>query len=278
MDVLLNRGSNPHLLDGQKRTCLHHAASFGCPKMIDRLLKEGLYRKTGDINGWTPLDWATRAGNLTNFKILSETVAGAIGLLKPRRIAIYHGHVSLASHLETVIRISPEHVLGDLPTASFPTKELLHNDGTEHVPSGIVEKSVENEDLGAQDLRSGNIESEFDSSGMELKNLLNSQSQAMPAPKHLGVWCDGCDLPICGPRHKCSVCVDFNYCFKCIASSKYNHPSHGFELMAVEEATPFNVQLGLNVMLKRKMRRITPIDWLKEGADLKRRASSPPAK
>ncbi|KAG7009377.1 hypothetical protein G7Y79_00002g004920 [Physcia stellaris] len=40
--------------------------------------------------------------------------------------------------------------------------------------------------------------------------------------------CDGCDLDIYGPRHKCSVCIDFDFCFKCIETAKQSHPPHAF--------------------------------------------------
>lgn len=64
------------------------------------------------------------------------------------------------------------------------------------------------------------------------------------------VICDGCELVsdtcavisssrarltflkyIFGTRHKCLVCPDFDYCFKCVRSASATHLSHGFEVI-----------------------------------------------
>lgn len=237
VEILLNYGSDPHILDGQKRTCLHHAASSESAKLLNRLLKEGLDPKVGDIDGWTPIDWAAKAGRLTNIKILSEAVAGTADLSKPKSIAIYHGQTSLADYLETVNQRSMEPVAENLPNEAFPIHRPPRINETEYLPSKSEGGSVANGSSNIQDVPNGNLESEFVSGRTEFTDILNSQLRVMPAPQHLGVWCDGCDLPICGSRYKCSVCADFDYCFKCVTSSQDNHPSHHFKLMAVEGAT-----------------------------------------
>ena len=246
VEVLLNYGADLWSLDGQKRTCLHHAAASGSAEIITRLLKEGLDPRAGDIDGWTALDWAARAGRLTSFKILSEAVAEAINLWKTRNIAVYHGQIALASYVETVSKNSLDRV--------------------ECLPDGSHRcRSVLNECHQIESFPTANVDTESVPNYTELTNLLDSQHQAMPAPQHLGVWCDGCYLPICGPCYKCSICADFDYCFKCITSSQDNHPSHDFILMAVEGVTAFNVQLSLSLLLKHKMRMTPPLDWLKLG-------------
>ncbi|KAL8795430.1 MAG: hypothetical protein Q9195_002019 [Heterodermia aff. obscurata] len=42
-------------------------------------------------------------------------------------------------------------------------------------------------------------------------------------------FCDGCELYIYGPRYKCSVCPDFDFCFKCINTAEQSHPPHKFD-------------------------------------------------
>lgn len=232
VEVLLKYGSDPHILDGQKRTCLHHAASSDSAKALTRLLKEGLDPMVGDIDGWTSIDWAAKAGRLTNIKILSEAVAGPIDTWKPKSIAIYHGQMSIADYLETLSQRSMENVVEGPPNEAFPTETPRRINEIEYLPSGSVGRPVPNGGPNIQDFPSGNLESEFVSGRAELTDIGKCQLQAMPAPQHLRVWCDGCDLPICGSRYKCSVCANFDYCFKCVASSHDNHSSHHF--MAVE--------------------------------------------
>lgn len=236
MEVLLKYGSDPYILDGQKRTCLHHAASSDSAKALTRLLKEGLDPMVGDIDGWTSIDWAAKAGRLTNIKILCEAVAGTIDNWKPKNIAIYHGQMSTAGYLETLSQGSIEDVVEGPPNETFPTATPRRIKEIEYLLTRSVGRPVPNGGPNIQDFPSGNLEPALVSGRAELIDIGKRQLQAMPAPQHLGVWCDGCDLPICGSRHKCSACTDFDYCFKCFKSSHDNHPSHHFILMAVEGA------------------------------------------
>ena len=42
---------------------------------------------------------------------------------------------------------------------------------------------------------------------------------------HMRVECDGCGVhPIVGPRFKCTVLKDFDYCSKCEATKPHPHP------------------------------------------------------
>ncbi|KAM0276211.1 hypothetical protein ACHAQH_006975 [Verticillium albo-atrum] len=40
--------------------------------------------------------------------------------------------------------------------------------------------------------------------------------------------CDGCDKYICGVRHKCLDCPDWDYCNECIVNAKFVHANHRF--------------------------------------------------
>lgn len=41
-------------------------------------------------------------------------------------------------------------------------------------------------------------------------------------------YCDNCDKPIFGVRHKCIDCPDWDYCNQCVSSSQECHPGHRF--------------------------------------------------
>jgi len=52
------------------------------------------------------------------------------------------------------------------------------------------------------------------------QNTINPQSVIHP-----NVECDGCGMaPIVGPRYKCSVCKDFDYCQTCEERKPHPHP------------------------------------------------------
>lgn len=55
----------------------------------------------------------------------------------------------------------------------------------------------------------------------------NKPAEQLNGPIHNRVICDGCGMnPIVGPRYKCAVCEDFDYCSKCEEqfSQKHQHP------------------------------------------------------
>ena len=79
LQYLENQGFDLQALDKHKRTCLHHAAinlNVGSDKMIQYLLSRGLDAGQTDIDGWTPLLWAARAGCIVNVEILLDAGAG----------------------------------------------------------------------------------------------------------------------------------------------------------------------------------------------------------
>ena len=63
---------NPFLTDSQGRTCLHHAAANGSPKVVSKLLDWGLDPNMPDLDGWTPLFWTAKAGRLENYRLLED--------------------------------------------------------------------------------------------------------------------------------------------------------------------------------------------------------------
>ena len=56
--------------------------------------------------------------------------------------------------------------------------------------------------------------------------------QEMAEVIHAGITCDGCDKnPIEGPRFKCLVCNDFDFCHDCLKSSAQKHAGHLWIMM-----------------------------------------------
>ena len=102
--------------DGQKRTCLHHAAAGasrpGAHVVIGYLLEQGLDPNQSDVDGWTPLLWAARSGNITHIRALLEAGAGSFyqGDKEwiPFAVASYHENTLAAAILRPSNRPLPE--------------------------------------------------------------------------------------------------------------------------------------------------------------------------
>lgn len=110
-----NRGFDPGALDKQKRTCLHNAAASPDAKsraVLEYLLEQGFDPSQSDVDGWTPLLWAAKAGNITNTQTLLD--AGAESFYQcdrewiPFAIATYHENTQAAAILRPSNRPLPE--------------------------------------------------------------------------------------------------------------------------------------------------------------------------
>lgn len=115
LQYLENRGFDPKALDKQKRTCLHSAAASpyaGSRAVVEYLLEQGLDPSQTDVDGWTPLLWAAKAGNITNIQTLLD--AGADSSYQGDRewipfvIATYHENTRAAVILRPSNRPLPE--------------------------------------------------------------------------------------------------------------------------------------------------------------------------
>ncbi|MCJ1251609.1 hypothetical protein MMC30_008844 [Trapelia coarctata] len=81
---------------------------------------------------------------------------------------------------------------------------------------------------------------------------LDGMAIALCAPgrnmRHFAI-CDGCDKYICGVRHKCLNCPDWDYCGTCIKSARHIHPGHRFVPIYEAIATPASYRVlhhGIN--------------------------------
>ena len=110
-----NSGFDLEAQDRQKRTCLHIAAAGTHAEshaILEYLLERGLNPSQGDVDGWTPLLWAAKAGNITNIETLLEADAGSFYQGDrdwiPFAIATYHENSRAAAILRPPNRPLPE--------------------------------------------------------------------------------------------------------------------------------------------------------------------------
>ena len=145
-----NHGFDLEALDKQKRTCLHSAAAgsrAGSWGVIDYLLEQGLDPNQSDVNGWTPLLWAAKAGNVTNVQGLLD--AGADSFYQgdrewiPFAIATYHDNAPAAAILRPSDRPLPDKLLTQHSSMSLRHPnflcdgcELVSCRSLDHLPVG----------------------------------------------------------------------------------------------------------------------------------------------
>lgn len=69
-----------------------------------------------------------------------------------------------------------------------------------------------------------------------------------------------------GPRYRCTICPNFDFCFKCILSSHETHPSHRFEMILFSQPRrPLPSLDGLEVLekdIKREVKMKDLTDYL----------------
>ena len=115
LQYLENQGLDLRALDEQKRTCLHHAATNSKPgsgEVIEYLLDRGLDPVQTDVDGWTPLHWAAKAGHVMNINKLLAAGAGCDYQNDrewvPFAIATYHDNSSAATILRPLDKPLPD--------------------------------------------------------------------------------------------------------------------------------------------------------------------------
>jgi hypothetical protein len=79
---------------------------------------------------------------------------------------------------------------------------------------------------------------QIDSSRCSNYSTVSQQASAV----HNGITCNGCNQsPILGPRYKCAVCPDFDYCERCETTKEHNHP---FLKIRRPEQMPINLYMS----------------------------------
>ncbi|XWW95859.1 hypothetical protein V2A60_003827 [Cordyceps javanica] len=64
-------------------------------------------------------------------------------------------------------------------------------------------------------------------SGTVMPDYINIKMAPGRNRMHMAI-CDGCDQNICGVRHKCLDCPDWDYCSECVENANFIHPNHRF--------------------------------------------------
>ena len=102
-------------LDKQERTSLHFAAASewqGSGAVLNCLLERGLDPCQRDVDGWTPLLWAAKAGKIANVQLLLDAGAGSFYRddqeCIPFAVATYHDNTPAAMMLRPHNRPLPE--------------------------------------------------------------------------------------------------------------------------------------------------------------------------
>lgn len=115
LQYLENHGFDLGMLDKQKRTCLHIAAASlnrGSRAVLEYLLEQGLDSSQSDVDGWTPLLWAAKAGKAANIKMLlhadGDTFYQGDREWIPFATATYHENPRAAAILRPSSRPLPE--------------------------------------------------------------------------------------------------------------------------------------------------------------------------
>ena len=106
LEYLGNSGCDLGALDKQKRTCFHSAAAdtrAGSRAVLEYLLGRGYNPSQTDVDGWTPLLWAAKAGSTSNIETLLDADANDSYQDDrewiPFAVAMYHENTQAAAFL-----------------------------------------------------------------------------------------------------------------------------------------------------------------------------------
>ncbi|KAL2046479.1 hypothetical protein ABVK25_011834 [Lepraria finkii] len=219
-EMLLNKVTNIHYKDRQGRTALHLACAGGNLATIKLLSNVGLDPTTTDMQGRDCLHHGASNGSASTTTWLLKQ--GLNPNLMDRNDwtslhwAAKSGSVETLETLRNAGSISShESINGWTPQAIA----LFHHCG--YLP--ILTSGVHNEITSRY-----TVPEHAASHAVPKDDPYTTGDQISPGPIHRA-RCDGCFLEICGPRYKCLECTDFDYCFKCKASSDVTHAPHRFE-------------------------------------------------
>lgn len=114
-EYLERSGFDHGVLDKQKRTCLHSAAAgtrAGSRAVLEYLLGRGFNPSQTDVDGWTPLLWAAKAGSITNIVTLLDADTHSPYQDDrewiPFAVALYHENTQAAEILRPPNKPLPE--------------------------------------------------------------------------------------------------------------------------------------------------------------------------
>lgn len=125
---------------------------------------------------------------------------------------------------------------GDAPTKGKRRKhhkkdKKIKKDKDEKIPKKAFKKMIKKElDKQCQQIFesmfNGNADQQVQNQDDQINSMSNTATTINPQSMvHPNVECDGCgQCPIIGPRYKCTVRKDFDYCSKCEETKNHPHP------------------------------------------------------
>ncbi|KAK7409059.1 hypothetical protein QQX98_008763 [Neonectria punicea] len=207
--VFLEAGGDINACDKMGRTALHWAAQPGRDQVVQKTIsllsnKEDI--DTPDIDGWTPLCWAARGSNTW----LDDRRPGERqDQVKTMKLLLENGANPF------VVASVGEQKWTPLKIARFSGQSI---EVLELLSRGDVTAGTENAELAE----------ETDKDMSKTANLRTS-------------YCDFCRCVIRGFAYHCTICFDFDFCFKCYPHRRLLHssPDHIFKQEGPEfEASP----------------------------------------
>ncbi|KAI9667433.1 MAG: Ankyrin-2 [Bathelium mastoideum] len=196
---------NPWIRDKQQRTLIHNVVTqYAVHDLYDLVTKQLKLRgkkpkELGepDKDGWSPLHWACKSGKVATVRLLCQ--AGANPDLKctrgwtPREVAIYHNRRDLVLPFKDDLIMSP----------------IESNSTNAELPS-LIE--------GFSPLSRA-------STGKTSATITEQPIATKPGERRPGVVCDGCLTEVYGIQFHCTVCPNFDFCYKCAWTKEETHRS-----------------------------------------------------
>ena len=118
LDLLLSLGASTTKLDAQGMVLMHHATLAVDPiPCLDRLIGNGCSIEPKDSAGWTPLHWASKAGNIATVARLLDAGANQSELdcsnMTPLDVAVFSGNLHLRGILFEPLRSDSRTTAGE---------------------------------------------------------------------------------------------------------------------------------------------------------------------
>ncbi|MCJ1423533.1 hypothetical protein MMC29_001417, partial [Sticta canariensis] len=242
VQTLLEKGADVNAQGGRYGNALQGALYGGHEKVVQTLLDNGADLCRKDMQGRTPLHLACAGGQFKMVERLSNDPFGLTVIDKQGRNCLHHaasrGSIELITWLlkkgvdpNFADRNNWTSLHWAAKSGSVATVRVLKGAGcklTIEAIEGWTPHSVaifhQNESLQSELASDQDI-----NPSVAAAESTDNERKVVPGVRQESCYCDGCFLNIYGPRYNCSKCPNFDYCFKCKASSDETHVDHKFE-------------------------------------------------
>ncbi|KAE9371781.1 ankyrin [Stipitochalara longipes BDJ] len=189
-------GADLEVVDKTKRTVVHWAAISGRPDMLERVLSLSRGKvDQPDIDGWTPLLWAARGIGTYLNRATDAMTEEVIKILLERGA-------------------NPCVIVKGLDRDWTPIKLARYH--------GVGESVI--------DLLTSKTKEKLEAERKTFDESLHASKEGM---KQAGS-CDSCLSPMYGLVYECTICLDFDFCFKCYGTRHLIHADHIFKVSETE--------------------------------------------